>query len=118
MEVDLTPLTDEQCMLTVPTVKCFNIETKKWDKLDVTKFHDIPWSERVFDNLVLDPSEKDLLLALIDRDEFKNSKGFDDFISGKGKGLIMLLCGPPGVGKTLSAETGKCRKFFEYSTAC
>jgi DNA polymerase III delta prime subunit len=27
----------------------------------------------------------------------------DDIISGKGKGLIFLLTGPPGLGKTLTA---------------
>lgn len=30
--------------------------------------------------------------------------GFDDFITNKGKGMILLLSGPPGVGKTLTAE--------------
>jgi len=30
---------------------------------------------------------------------------FDDVIAGKGKGIIVLLCGPPGVGKTLTAES-------------
>ncbi|OHE97571.1 hypothetical protein CORC01_07186 [Colletotrichum orchidophilum] len=29
---------------------------------------------------------------------------FDDFVEGKGKGLIGLLYGPPGSGKTLTAE--------------
>lgn len=32
------------------------------------------------------------------------STSFDDIIEGKGKGLIGLLSGPPGVGKTLTAE--------------
>ncbi|KAF2795057.1 P-loop containing nucleoside triphosphate hydrolase protein [Melanomma pulvis-pyrius CBS 109.77] len=105
MEVDLAPLTDKQCLLAVPTVKCYNIETKKWAELDLLKFHEIPWSERAFDSLVLDSEEKDLLLALVDRDEFKQSQPFDDFISGKGQGMIMLLSGPPGVGKTLTAES-------------
>jgi len=35
--------------------------------------------------------------------ETKNT--FDDVIQGKGKGIIMLLSGPPGVGKTLTAES-------------
>jgi len=26
-----------------------------------------------------------------------------------GEGIIILLCGPPGVGKTLTAEAGKSR---------
>lgn len=29
---------------------------------------------------------------------------FDDFVMDKGKGLVMLLCGSPGVGKTYTAE--------------
>jgi len=28
-----------------------------------------------------------------------------DIVEGKGKGLVILLHGPPGVGKTLTAET-------------
>jgi SpoVK/Ycf46/Vps4 family AAA+-type ATPase len=33
-----------------------------------------------------------------------NSQGFDDIVKGKGRGLILVLHGPPGVGKTLTAE--------------
>lgn len=62
-------------------------------------------AERAFDSLVLAQDEKDLLLALVDRDQFSDGKTFDDFICGKGQGMIMLLCGPPGVGKTLTAES-------------
>jgi DNA polymerase III delta prime subunit len=29
--------------------------------------------------------------------------GFDDMIKGKGKGMVFLLHGEPGVGKTLTA---------------
>lgn len=29
---------------------------------------------------------------------------FDEFVPGKGEGIVMLLCGAPGVGQTLSAE--------------
>ncbi|ORY04653.1 P-loop containing nucleoside triphosphate hydrolase protein [Clohesyomyces aquaticus] len=105
MGVDLTPLTDEQCLLAVPTVKSFNIETKKWMKQDLTKFHEIPWSKNAFEDLVLDPDEKDLLIALVDREELVSTKAFDDFIAGKGQGIVMLLSGPPGVGKTLTAES-------------
>ena len=32
-------------------------------------------------------------------------KRFDDFIAGKGQGMVLLLSGPPGVGKTFTAES-------------
>lgn len=34
----------------------------------------------------------------------QESSTFDDFVKGKGKGLIGLFYGPPGAGKTLTAE--------------
>jgi SpoVK/Ycf46/Vps4 family AAA+-type ATPase len=37
--------------------------------------------------------------------QIENKDTFDDVIQGKGKGIIMLLSGPPGVGKTLTAES-------------
>jgi hypothetical protein len=105
MQTDLPPMTDEQCLLAVHYVKCFNIAKKKFERHDVTKIHEIPWAGGAFDSLVLEQAEKDLVLALVDRDEFKQTKPFEDFIGDKGQGMIMLLCGPPGVGKTLTAET-------------
>ena len=34
-----------------------------------------------------------------------NKQCFDDFIQGKGRGIIKLSSSPPGVGKTLIAES-------------
>ncbi|KAH7356062.1 P-loop containing nucleoside triphosphate hydrolase protein [Pyrenochaeta sp. MPI-SDFR-AT-0127] len=104
-DVELVPMTDEQCLLAVSTVICFSIEKKRWERLDLIKFHEIAWAQHAFNSLVLDQGEKDLLLALVDRDHFHKDKSLDDFIEGKGQGMIMLLCGPPGVGKTLTAGT-------------
>jgi hypothetical protein len=80
---------------------------------------DIQWQTDAFSNLVLPDEQKSLIKALVEShsgpgdDESATGGGFDDFIMGKGKGLIINLFGPPGVGKTLSAEaTSECESFF------
>jgi SpoVK/Ycf46/Vps4 family AAA+-type ATPase len=47
--------------------------------------------------------QKTLIHALV-REHISESDSFDDVIKGKGRGLIGLLAGTPGCGKTLTAE--------------
>ena len=65
---------------------------------------EIKWNESAFESLVLPSDHKELILALTES-QVKNKDSFDDVIQGKGKGMIILLSGPPGVGKTLTAES-------------
>lgn len=65
---------------------------------------EIEWNHNAFDKLVLPDNTKDLLLSFVES-QVENKDTFDDVIQGKGKGIIMLLSGPPGVGKTLTAES-------------
>jgi SpoVK/Ycf46/Vps4 family AAA+-type ATPase len=53
--------------------------------------------------LVLGDRQKLLVHALV-RQHKARARVFDDIVSGKGKGLVGLLAGPPGSGKTLTAE--------------
>ena len=70
----------------------------------VSSVSNIEWNEGAFDSLVLPADQKDLILSFA-TSQASNSEDFDDVIQGKGKGIIMLLSGPPGVGKTLTAES-------------
>ena len=67
------------------------------------RMKDIVWSDEAFTSLVLNPRQKTLIYSLI-KQHTRRSEKFDDFIKGKGKGLIGLLTGRPGCGKTLTAE--------------
>jgi SpoVK/Ycf46/Vps4 family AAA+-type ATPase len=72
-----------------------------------------------FDDLVIPKRYRDLLVALVDSHASGLQRGEEksksanmnqkptqiDLVRGKGQGLIILLHGPPGSGKTSTAET-------------
>jgi AAA+ superfamily predicted ATPase len=71
--------------------------------LDVDRISDVVWNKNAFDNLIADDETKELVQALIE--ERLASERSTDIISGKGNGLIMLLHGGPGTGKTFTAKS-------------
>ncbi|OCH86747.1 P-loop containing nucleoside triphosphate hydrolase protein [Obba rivulosa] len=97
-----TELTEEELMLVSPIVYGFSFADKMWFELSVEKVQPIAWNDEAFANLVLPPGRKALLQSLVEAHH--TDLGFDDFVQGKGHGLVINLYGPPGVGKTLSAE--------------
>jgi SpoVK/Ycf46/Vps4 family AAA+-type ATPase len=64
---------------------------------------DITWNKRSFDHLVVDNETKELIQALVIR-QIASEQG-TDIIDRKGNGLIILLHGGPGTGKTFTAES-------------
>lgn len=80
-------------------------------ELNVENVEPIQWNDEAFSNLVL-PSDRKMLLQSLVEAHNTDLCGFDDFIKGKGRGLVVNLFGPPGVGKTLSAEATSERKLF------
>ncbi|EXK98233.1 hypothetical protein FOQG_01206 [Fusarium oxysporum f. sp. raphani 54005] len=98
-------LTDEEALLTVSTVNCFSIERKVWCYAEIDHLTDIEWNTEAINSLVIDEAEKRLLVGFVGATKNGRLQHFDDFVHGKGKGLVMLLCGPPGTGKTFTAES-------------
>ncbi|KAI0649735.1 P-loop containing nucleoside triphosphate hydrolase protein [Trametes meyenii] len=96
------PLSDEDLVLASPILHGYSLSDKIWLEFNVHQVQPIVWNEEAFANLVLANDRKDLLRSLVDA--HSANLGFDDFVQGKGQGLIINLFGPPGVGKTLSAE--------------
>ena len=87
----------------------------------------VEWNDEPFTNLVLAGGQKELVQALVETHYSTESTAggasyarFDDFVQGKGQGLVINLYGNPGVGKTLTAEamserTSSDKNFTESS---
>lgn len=75
---------------------CFEVD------LYVDNIYEVQWDKTAFDNLVIDRDTKELIQALV-MNQLEAERG-TDIISGKGNGLIILLHGGPGTGKTFTAE--------------
>lgn len=62
----------------------------------------VSWNKAAFERLVLKQDKKDLIEALVTNHLEVGSMA--DVIEGKGNGLVILLHGGPGTGKTFTAE--------------
>lgn len=108
----------ERLLLCPPKVLGYVPMERIWAQFNVKRLKNIDQEQREKDKfcfektLELEQKHKDMLLALIRNHESRknkaNSSSSGDFvqdpIEGKGRGLAILLHGPPGVGKTLTAE--------------
>ncbi len=101
-------MTDEQALLCPARVRGFSLTEKVWGLFLVEEVRDIKWAEDVYRKLALDPVLKDIIQALVSNygTGISSMGHFDDIIAGKGRGLIFLLSGPPGLGKTLTVGKG------------
>ncbi|KAI0130486.1 P-loop containing nucleoside triphosphate hydrolase protein [Xylariales sp. AK1849] len=100
-------LLDEDRLLTNATVRGFAFTHKRFLEFFVDNLSEIEWNSKCFDQLVLDPAPKRTVQALVSTHSRRGNSetgAFDDIVKGKGQGLVMVLHGPPGVGKTLTAE--------------
>ncbi|CAG8919072.1 unnamed protein product [Penicillium salamii] len=121
-------ISDDEMAIMSYRVFGFVLRTRKWAKLDLSYLSNVQQSEArvsgekesksngndhdsktAFERLVLEPKHKDMIVSLVsqhfrDKDSTTNQREQFDIVRGKGKGLIILLHGEPGVGKTSTAE--------------
>lgn len=86
-------------------IEVFDLERHQYLEINSEYIEPYPWDETVIDKLILTDETKNLVEILIRSTQNKS----EDIISGKMKGTIVIASGPPGVGKTLTAEV-----FSEY----
>lgn len=97
-------------LLCPPYTYAFSIAHKRWCRPLVDELTDVSWKQNVWDSLVISDSERQVLRALITSHDYPEDAR--DQTQLKGKGLVILLHGSPGSGKTLTAETAAegCRR--------
>ncbi|CAG7938054.1 unnamed protein product [Penicillium salamii] len=100
-------LTDTQLLLASPMIYGYSLKDKEWLIFYLESSHEITWDERAFESLVLPKEQQGLkeVILGVAKAQSKRLDSFDDVVQGKGRGIIMQLAGPPGVGKTLTAES-------------
>ena len=100
------PLPPSLVALTWPVVAGFSFAAKSWGVVLVEGLREVTFNEEAFARLVMPAARKRLIEALVLSHSGTDSKAraVTDVIAGKGEGTILLLHGPPGVGKTLTAE--------------
>ena len=82
-----------------PYVQMYDITKYRSVAIHVDKLEEYVYSTDIIDSLILPDEEKKLLSALIG-----GENNFQDIISGKSGGIIVLASGIAGTGKTLTAE--------------
>ena len=95
-------LTEEDLMICCRLIPGFCLYDKRWCMFSVDLISPVTFNDDAFDKLLLPKNHKELVHALV-----KNHgvDGYDDLIKGKSRGLVVVLHGEPGVGKTFTAES-------------
>jgi hypothetical protein len=108
---DAAELEDDQIVLLPGRVLGFVLRSRKWATFDLDLIRDVQFTDG-WKDLVIPQQIRNTVLAMVENHEsFPTKTGNQDFshpsvdlVRGKGKGLIILLHGEPGVGKTSTAE--------------
>ncbi|EKJ74400.1 hypothetical protein FPSE_05407 [Fusarium pseudograminearum CS3096] len=96
-------LTDLQLITMAPILAGFSLTRRSWGFFLVDNIADIRWNDDSYGNLQIDQSRKDIIYEVV-KEHRKAPVALDNVVAGKGAGLIFLLHGPPGSGKTMTAE--------------
>ncbi|KAL8885782.1 MAG: hypothetical protein Q9215_006415 [Flavoplaca cf. flavocitrina] len=116
-EIYISPIKEMRCdiseekkfLLAPPRVLGWSSSHNHWCQFRVDEVKEAKKAkEAIFDKeLQLELKVKNMITALVTQhNSQEGGKGVQnpDLIEGKGRGLVIMLHGPPGVGKTLTAE--------------
>ncbi|KAK8250829.1 P-loop containing nucleoside triphosphate hydrolase protein [Phyllosticta capitalensis] len=97
------PPSEDFLLLLPPNTFGYFMRERKWHNIMIENMSEVCWDKDAFKSLVMDSSTKELIMALV-TSQIEPSQA-TELMSNKGNGLIILLHGGPGTGKTLTAES-------------
>ncbi|CAI7566188.1 unnamed protein product [Penicillium glandicola] len=91
----------------------YSLRDRRFLALDARNLREVEENKDKFKNLIINPHHESMLRALVEshfrRKNISEATGIStlhqDIVQNKGRGLVILLHGVPGVGKTSTAET-------------
>jgi SpoVK/Ycf46/Vps4 family AAA+-type ATPase len=83
------------------TLGAFSLKAKTWGEVRVDSLRPIQFRDDAFEKLVFPEKLKEIIKGL---SEQQSQNTFTDILGDKGGGVVFLLHGVPGVGKSLTAE--------------
>lgn len=95
---------EENLLMLDPYLDGFSLASKAWKSFNIERVQGLDLNDDAFNFLVHSEGNKSLVCALVDDHAEHSSSLMQDVIAGKGQGLLILLSGSPGTGKTLMAE--------------
>ncbi|KAH0545284.1 hypothetical protein FGG08_000583 [Glutinoglossum americanum] len=93
-----------QAQLCPATALCYTVKSRTWYEIGISRTEEVKWRDDAVKLLVLEDMTKKMLIGLVKQHQVNKEKVLSDIIPSKGKGLVIVLHGSPGVGKTLTAE--------------
>ncbi|KAG9101376.1 hypothetical protein FRC07_010314, partial [Ceratobasidium sp. 392] len=95
---------DDVLCLMPPAHLGYSFIAKMWGRISVDYLSEIVFNENAFDRLVLSDEYKDIIKAQVETFSKRGDELVSDLVENKGGGMVMVLHGKPGTGKTLTAE--------------
>ncbi|KAM7189870.1 P-loop containing nucleoside triphosphate hydrolase [Rhypophila sp. PSN 637] len=103
------PPDDDFLAIMPPKIHAFNFTMKSWRLIRVDRITGVTWNKDAFKRLVVPPETRELIGAAVTVHGHYLTTA-RDIIDGKGRGLLILLHGGPGTGKTLTASVSPKRR--------
>lgn len=97
----LDQVPEELIMSVLPCVPVYSLEYRRWGEVPIDQLGEIKFDETAFERTILPQEYKKRISNLVTN--FYSTE-CTDFIAGKKRGMVFLLNGKPGTGKTLTAQ--------------